>query len=279
MNLKFIVNDYVLIWNLLFQASISENIHKLKQKIWINYKREYSTTFKDNTIILKDYKNFIPDDDTVYELVLENKSYERIKNSTDKYRIKLVELWDLYKKDSIKELKKILRFDIKMYHVLVVPEALDIVDSQNIRDAKINTIVWGKKLDNNNPLSSIISLIHEIVKKELREFRPEYKDIVDAVVELAILNEFATRLTGTTHYLNGDNTLKFLKKQIYPYWLMYLGVEKEDMTKYMARDRIAFDTQKYDYEKELRKIDIFDFIDFCIKNQKNIVKINELEIL
>ena len=35
MNIKFVVNDYILIWNLLFQASISEKMHVLKQKIWI----------------------------------------------------------------------------------------------------------------------------------------------------------------------------------------------------------------------------------------------------
>lgn len=279
MNLKFVVNDYVLIWNLLFQASISENIHKLKQKIWFNYKDEYNRTFRDNVKILKDYKNFIADDDTVYNIVLENKGYELLKKKTDKYRIKLLEIWDEYKKDSVKELKKILRFDIKMYHVLVVPEKLDIVDSQTIDDARVNTIVWGKKLDNAKPINSIISLVFEIVKKELRTFRPKYKDIVDAIVELAILNEFSTRVTGVTHYLSGDNTLKYLKRQIYPYWLMYLGVEKKDMIKYMTRDKIAFDEDKYTYEKELRKIDLFDFIDFCIRNQKTIVKIDELEIL
>ena len=279
MNLKFVVNDYVLIWNLLFQASISENIHKLKQKIWFNYKDEYNRTFRDNVKILKDYKNFIADDDTVYNIVLENKGYELLKKKTDKYRIKLLEIWDEYKKDSVKELKKILRFDIKMYHVLVVPEKLDIVDSQTIDDARVNIIVWGKKLDNAKPINSIISLVFEIVKKELRTFRPKYKDIVDAIVELAILNEFSTRVTGVTHYLSGDNTLKYLKRQIYPYWLMYLGVEKKDMIKYMTRDKIAFDEDKYTYEKELRKIDLFDFIDFCIRNQKTIVKIDELEIL
>ncbi len=279
MNLKFVVNDYVLIWNLLFQASISENIHKLKQKIWFNYKVEYNRTFKDNVKILKDYKNFIPDDDTVYNIVLENKGYETLKKRTDKYRIKLLEIWDQYKKDSVRELKKILRFDIKMYHVLVVPENLDIVDSQKVENEKVNTIVWGRKIDTNKPVNLIINLVFEIVKKELRGFRSEYKDIVDAIVELAIINEFATRISGVSHYLSGDNTLKYLKKQIYPYWLMYLGVEKEDMPKYMARDQIAFDAFKYTYEKELRKIDLFDFIDFCIRNQKHIVKIDELEIL
>ena len=69
MNLKFVVNDYVLIWNLLFQASISENLYNLKQKIWVNYKKQYNETFKDNLKILKDPKNFIPDDDTIYNIV------------------------------------------------------------------------------------------------------------------------------------------------------------------------------------------------------------------
>lgn len=33
MDAKFYVNNYVLIWNLLFQASISEPIYNLKQKL------------------------------------------------------------------------------------------------------------------------------------------------------------------------------------------------------------------------------------------------------
>ena len=73
MNLKFVVNDYVLIWNLLFQASISEKVHKLKQKLWINYKREYNNTYRDKEVMLKDPKNFIPNDDTIYNIVLETR--------------------------------------------------------------------------------------------------------------------------------------------------------------------------------------------------------------
>ena len=37
----------------------------------------------------------------------------------------------------------------------------------------------------------------------------------------------------------------YLNKQIYPYWLMYLGIKKEDMVKYMMRDKIAFEVKKY----------------------------------
>ena len=57
MNIKFYVNDYVLVWNLLFQASISEQIYKLKQKLWTNYKEKYNNTYRDKNLILKDDKN------------------------------------------------------------------------------------------------------------------------------------------------------------------------------------------------------------------------------
>lgn len=279
MNLKFVVNDYVLIWNLLFQASITESIHKLKQKIWINYKEEYNKTFKDNSLILKDPKNFIPNDDTIYNIVLESKDYEKIKKQTEKFRVKLLQKWDENKKVAVKELKDILRFDIRLYHILVVSDQLDTMDTSIVKGSRVNTIVWGKKIEDNNPTSNIINLVYQIVMKELKEYQKEYQDIVKAIVELAILNEFATRITGLTHYLTGDSTLKYLKRQIYPYWLMYLGVEKEKMMDYMMRDKIGFDIANYTYERQLKKLDLYAFIDFCIRNQKHIVKIDELEII
>lgn len=279
MNLKFVVNDYILIWNLLFQASVSENIHALKQKIWINYKKEYNDTFKDNPVILKDPKNFIPNDDTIYNILLETKEYEDIKKDTEKFRVNLLKVWDDNKKKSIAELKDILRFDIKLYHVLVVSEKLDIIDTTDPKGKKVNTIVWGKKVEEKNPTSIIVKLVFEIVKKEMKNYQEDYKDMVEAIIELAILNEFATRISGVSHYLTGDNTLKYLKKQIYPYWLMYLGVNEEELLKYMSRDNISFDISKYPYEKQLKRLDLYSFIDFCIRNQKHIVKIDELEII
>ena len=125
----------------------------------------------------------------------------------------------------------------------------------------------------------LVELVFQILKHEFKEYKAEYKEIVDAVVELAVLNELPTRLTGRSHYLTGDPTLNYLKRQIYPYWLMYLGADKEDMLSFMMRDKIAFDVDKYAYEKELKKKDLLEFIDFCIRNQKYIVKINELEII
>ncbi|HIR49088.1 MAG TPA: hypothetical protein IAB35_03830 [Candidatus Faecimonas gallistercoris] len=279
MNLKFVVNDYVLIWNLLFQASISEKIHKLKQKLWINYKKEYNNTYRDKELMLKDPKNFIPNDDSIYNIVLETKEYEKIKKNTEKYRNQILKVWDNHKKETLKIIKSVTRMNIKPYQVLVVTDELDMIDTTTVKDAKVNTIVLGKKVTSDTSIKLIVELVFQIIKKELRSYKKEYKDIVEAVIELAILNEFPTRLTGRSHYLTGDPTLNYLKRQMYPYWLMYLGADKDDMLSFMMRDKIAFDVDKYPYEKELKKKNLLEFIDFCIRNQKYIVKINELEII
>lgn len=279
MNLKFVVNDYVLIWNLLFQASINEKVHKLKQKLWINYKKEYNNTYRDKELILKDTKNFIPNDDTIYNIVLETKEYEKIKKDTEKYRNEVLKIWDNNKKEATKIIKSITRLELKPYQILVVSEQLDIIDTTTVKDAKINTVVLGKKVTSDTSMKLLVELVFQILKHEFKEYKTEYKEIIDAVVELAVLNEFPTRLTGRSHYLTGDPTLNYLKRQIYPYWLMYLGADKEDMLSFMMRDKIAFDVDKYAYEKELKKKDLLEFIDFCIRNQKYIVKINELEII
>ncbi len=279
MNLKFVVNDYVLIWNLLFQASINESIHKLKQKLWINYKQEYNATYRDKEGMLKDPKNFIPNDDGIYNIMLETKEYDRIKKNTEKYRNQVLKIWDDNKKETNKILKAITKIDWKPYEVLIVSDQLDIMDTTTPKDAKINTIVLGKKVTVDTSLKLLVELIFRILKKELQDYKVEYKEIVDAVIELAILNEYPTRLTGRSHYLTGDPTLNYLKRQIYPYWLMYLGTDKEEMMNLMMRDKIAFDIDKYPYEKELKKKDLLEFIDFCIRNQKYIVKIHELEII
>ena len=277
MNLKFMVNDYVLIWNLLFQASISDNIHKYKQKLWKNYKKEYNITYKDYKKIIKDPKNFIPRDDTIYNLMKDYSGYKELKKETEKYRVYLVKMWDKHKKQTIKELKNITRLEFEPYQVLVVSPKLKCSNIEVPPKAKTNTLIWGVK--HRFEVENLTHIVFDIVQKELENYKKEYKDIVKAIIELVVLNEFATRISGKSKYLSGDASLKFLKTQIYPYWLMYLGVKKEDLVKYMKRDKILFDVSKYTYERQLKKVDLLTFIDFCIKNQKHILKINELEII
>ena len=141
------------------------------------------------------------------------------------------------------------------------------------------TIGWGNRCDLENPYSTLTNIIYYIVKSELGDFGKNYKEFVDVILELAIQNEFYTNISGKSSYLQGDKTLTFLKRQIYPYWLMYLGCEKEDFPRYMMRDGLPFEIDRYVVDSSLKKMNLFDFIEFCIHNQKRIVRINQLEII
>ena len=279
MNLNFVLNDYVLIWNLLFSASISSDIQSFKQKLWKNYRHSYNELYKEEELILKDPKNYIPDDDTIFDMVKASDIYKGIREETEKYRLDLLHTWDKIKKDLNKNLKEILRFDIKLYHILVVDKKLDVIGMTIPKSRRVNTITWGNRTDSDNYTLAIINIIEHIVRKELANYQIEYKDIVDAIIELAIDNELTSRTLKKSVYLRGDSSLKYLKRQLYPYFLMYLGYSKEEILNRMMEDKIIFELDKYTFERGLATVDLKTFINFCIKNQKHILKIKELEII
>ena len=279
MNLNFVLNDYALIWNLLFNASISSNVQEFKQKLWKNYRHSYNALYKEEEHILKDPKNYIPDDDTVFDMVKNSEMYQEIREETEKYRLELLHTWDTLKKELNKNFKEILKFDIKLYHVLVVDKKIDIIGMTIPKSRRVNTITWGNRSDSDDYILAIINIIEHIVRKELINYQEEYKDIVDAIIELAIDNELTSRILKKSVYLRGDNSLKFLKRQLYPYFLMYLGYSKEEILNRMLADKIVFELDKYTFERQLATVDLKAFIDFCIKNQRYILKINELEII
>ena len=41
-------------------------------------------------------------------------------------------------------------------------------------------------------------------------------------------------------------------------------------------DKIGFDLENYPIDKNMKKMDLQEFIDFCIKNNKHILKLNNV---
>lgn len=277
MDTKFYVNNYVLIWNLLFQASISEPIYNLKQKLWSNYKDEYNNTYRDKNLILRDAKNFIPNNDTIYNIVIETREFEKLTKSAEKYRLELMSLWDRNKRLIEAFVKNILKKEIRPYTILVVNEELDIIDT-NYLNEEAGTLIVGKKIDKKEPLKIIIEMIMAIVKEEIK-YDANKSEIGTSIIELAVLNELATVLTKKSCYISGQPSLSNIKRNIYPYWLMYLAVPKDEFPTYMSRDKISFDANSMAYEKELRKMDITEFINFCYRNKRYIIKHEKVELL
>ena len=269
MKLDIVVNKYLLIWHLLYQSSVSDDIHNLKQELWLEYKKEYSLVHGDKEEILSLLDDFIPNDDLIYNLIEEAPQYKKIKQETNRYRNNILEIWDQNRKIYTKELQQILKFTLKnTYKICVVHPNLDVVET----DFKSNTITIGKKIITRDKDNFLTYLMYKIVKNEILKLKTSEKDILDVIVELAITNELYTRISKESKYKIGKKDLRELKEKIYPYWLMYLGVKEESFDKYMVRDNIFFDKTKYKYEKMLRTVDIYSFIAYLIKNKKSIFK-------
>lgn len=276
MRLHFTTNDYLLTWNLLFGSSFSEPVHTFKQRLYKTYRNKYNKLSKDKTEMLQDIKNFIPDDDTLYNLVFGTDIFSEVREDAEKHRLELLKIWDQYNKKVNQDLKEILKFSLKDdYNIVVFSPIMD----STLAVKGCNTIGWGKRTDLDDTALTLTNIIYYIIKSEMGDFGKNYKEFVDVILELAIQNELYTRTSGKSSYLQGDKTLSFLKRQIYPYWLMYLGCEKEDFPRYMMRDGIPFEIDRYIVDKTLKKMNLLDFIEFCIHNQKRIVRINQLEII
>lgn len=281
MKLDIIVNKYLLIWHLLYQSSVSDDVHNLKQQLWLKYKKEYSLVHKDKEEILLTLEDYIPNDNLIYNLIENSQEYKKVKHETMKYRNNILEIWDKNRKNYTKELGQILKFNLKKtYKICVVHPNLDVVET----DFKSNTITIGKQIITKDKDNFLTYLIYKIVKHEILKLKTNETEILDVVVELAITNELYTRISNKSKYKIGKKELRNLKEKIYPYWLMYLGVKEEDFDKYMVRDNIFFDKTKYKYEKILRTIDIYSFIAFLVKNKKTILKtklvpVEKIEVL
>lgn len=277
MNLKFIVNEYVLIWYLLFQQSISNELNDYKQKLWINLKKQYNDFQKEKHVILEDPKNYIPDDDTIYDMVKDFGQYSNYLNETEMLKRTIIKIWDKYKKKIDSNLFKILKIDIPNYNVLLVNPRLNVIDISSNKDNKIHTVVYGKKIEEDD-IKIVLELIYMIVRKEFKNFDKDNFEIVEAILELAILHELGTRITNKSCYLFGNSKNALIKRQIYPYFLMYLGIDRDDLFSYMRRDGIVFDASNYTNEVQLRKINIKEFINFCINNKKIILRLEKLGV-
>lgn len=230
MNVEFVVNDYLLAWNLLFKPSISEDIQTLKERLWKNYSKQYMKMEKENVEILKYTNDFIPDDDTIYNFIFNTDEFKLVKKQTDKYRRFLMRIWDSHQKNIQSTLKELLRFKVENnYQILVVHPYLDNVEYLKKNPKK--NIVWGKKEDTEDGLKAIIRILFTLVKYEIGDYQSANREMVSAIIDLLVSNEIYTRLSGFSKYEEGLKKLKLLKRQLYPYWLMYMGADREELVR------------------------------------------------
>lgn len=270
MELEFEINEYLLAWYLLYAASLSKEIDKFRKVLWTKYKKEYNFCYKDKNEILKYGHDFIPDNDILYEEIFNSDLYLSLKKETIKHKMHLVKLFHNNNKTIKKCVKEVLKISIKEpILIYVVHPRMEIIEySDN------NSLIWGSDKDKYDALTI---MLYTIIKGKYGNMYPDSKEIVDAILELAIINEIGKRLDNGESYELGNKTLKIIKRQIYPFWLMYLGYDtKEAILDKMMEDKIAFDMDRYPLDKKIKKITLEEFISFCVKNSKHILKLGNV---
>lgn len=271
MNLEFYVNEYLLAWYLLYSASLSKEIDKFRKNLWSKYKKEYNFCYKDKQEIIKYGHDFIPDNDVLYNEIFESDLYVSLKKETQKHKNHLVKLFNGDMKVLKKCVKDVLKLDLSVtYSIFVIHPRMECIEYSN----QFNAIIWGSDKDKYDALTI---LILTIVRGIYENFNNEYKEVVNAIIELAVINEIGKQLTKTETYELGDKTLRIIKRQIYPFWLMYLGNDtKESLINKMIEDKIAFDMERYPIDKNMKKMNLTEFINFCIKNNRHILKLGNV---
>ena len=274
MNLEIDVNDYLLAWYLLYGASLSKEIDKFKRTLYTKYKKEYNFCYKDRSEILKYGKDFIPDNDTLYNAVLTSNLFKYLKKETIKHKNNILKLWDSNKEEISGYIRDILRITYpKIINVFIIHPRLEIVEYTE----EVKALIWGSEKDKYDVLTSFLTIITRgILKNEIASFS-DNKEVIDSILELAIINEIGTKINSSSTYEIGNPVLKLIKRQIYPFWLMYLGFnDKEKILNKMIEDRVGYDLDKYPMDKSLKKLNIKSFIEYCIKNSRNILKLNHI---
>ena len=270
MSIDIQVNDYLLAWYLLYGASLSKEIDKFKKSLYIKYKKEYNYCYKDRAEIVKYGKDYIPDNDVLYNSVFESELFQSLKKETNRHRLHITKLWESNKKDINNYIKDVLRLSFpKKTNLYIIHPRLEIIEYIN----GSNSVIWGSDKDKYDALTVMLLTI----TKGIININKDYEEIVKSILELSIINEIGERISHSHTYDLGDPILKVVKRQIYPFWLMYLGYnDKQSILNKMIEDKVGFDLDKYPLDKNIKKLNLQQFIDFCVKNNRHILKINNI---
>ena len=270
MNIEIQVNEYLLAWYLLYGASLSKEIDKFKKSLYLKYKKEYNFCYKDRLEIVKYGKDYIPDNDVLYNAVFESELFQSLKKETMRHRIHIIKLWDTYRKSINTYIKEVLRIDFpKKTNLYIIHPRLEIIEY--IKGS--NCVIWGSDKDKYDALTVMLLTI----TKGIVNIKENYEEIGEAILELSIVNEIGERISNSHTYDIGNPMLRVIRRQIYPFWLMYLGyTEKQDILNKMIADKVDFDLDKYPIDRNIKKLNLQQFIDFCIKNNKHILKLNNI---
>jgi len=129
-------------------------------------------------------------------------------------------------------------------------------------------VLWGHENGVADPWYNFVYLHHEILHSVMPRPADETKDNLNhAIIELATDNELWSELSGESKFGEGHFYLKSEREYLYPYWLLYLGLNKQQIAERNLHDSVLINDLEPD--QQLANMNIFQFEQY-VYNLENI---------
>ena len=97
-------------WYLLCRESNINEVNIFKQNFLSLHRKEAFMLIKEKDIIMSYLKDYIPDDDFIFNKFYNTDEFKKLQKDTNKYRISMLEAYDKDKKVLLKNLNKLFLF-------------------------------------------------------------------------------------------------------------------------------------------------------------------------
>jgi len=250
-----------------------EELNNIKNKLYILYMEAYDDLLRINE---ENPTYYLMDDDVkrIVQVFKGTAAFKELYEETQSYLEYLKANWEKNKEFVNDYLRRILKikFDRNIPIYITHPNT-------GICCSNGNSVIWGTYKDLQNPKHAITYLVHEGLHCLLpyhKEELPKEKNIKHTIIEFISDYELYSMLKGESTLIEGHLSLNEYKSYIYPYWLKYIGLNKEEIMRRLEKDSIPFNKLTEIENIDISNLNIVEFIEFC--NKKYYLKDQETRI-
>lgn len=238
------------------------DLEELKDDLWYKYKDGYWKLLNMNAY---NTSIFMLDEDVIKTIhsFKETDEFKNLYKETEVYYQKVKKDWEENKSKINNYLKNILKININIRPMVYIshPNTYEGFSFDN------NKIAWGHYKGLEDPNYNLTYLVHEGLHSLLpfdKEETEIQSNIKHTIIEFVSDYELYSWLKGESTLNEGHPYLNEYRKFIYPYWLMYIGLNSGQIEERLKKDSVDLSELNNIKQTDTSNMDIYEFINFCI---------------
>ncbi len=253
MKIKFIINPKFIAILLIARCEFNEKLLSIINDLKEDHLKEYEEIM---SLSRYDYINNLKNE--FLKIFMATDYFKEYLKETEVYCNNIEEYWKSKEEYVNNFLKNILRISIDREIKVYISHPFTCIGTSRGNDV----IYWGHRIGQEDANYNIVYLVHEALHNILpykEGMTYEQMENQHAIIELISDYELYSILSNESKIKEGHSLLEKSKLEVYPLWLDYLGLTKEE-----KMDRMKFDNLKNlrVFDNNLNNLNIYEFIDF-----------------